>query len=100
MYKTIWNKNSFAFDRLLSDAEKDGFTVVSFTPRWFSSPVLDENGNRIAAIFTALLHKPDTAPAMHMTTEQYLAARTPMERLADTADEVLREEARRYGDGK
>ena len=100
MYKTIWHKNSFAFERLLSDAEKDGFTVVSFAPHWFNGPVLDEKGRRIEAIFTALLHKPDTASAPHMTTEQYLAARTPMERIADTADNVLREEARKYSVGR
>ena len=96
MYKTIWCADSALFDQLLNDAEKDGFAVVSFAPHWISN----EKVYRIEAIFTALMHKPDTAPTQRVTTEQYLAMRTPMERIADTADNVLREEARQYSVGR
>ena len=97
MYKTIWCADSALFDRILNDAEKSGFTVVSFAAEVINLPTVDRNGK---ATFTALLHKPDTAPVPHMTTEQYLAARTLMERIADTADNVLREEARKYSVGR
>ena len=91
MYKTIWCADSALFDRQLNDAEKDGFVLIHLSVAMASYHERD---------YTAVMHKPDTAPAPHMTTEQYLAMRTPMERIAATADNVLREEARQYSVGR
>ena len=91
MYKTITSLAAKDFDQQLNDAEKDGFVLIHISVAMASYRERD---------YTALMHKPDTASASRMTTEQYLAARTPMERLADTADDVLREEARQYGAGR
>jgi len=74
----------------MNELEKQGFCLVRF----------EYVNAGYGRDYVVVMHKPDTVPVPHMTTEQYLAARTLMERLADTADEVLREEARQYGDGK
>ena len=98
MYKTIVTHDHTSFDQEINDAEKSGFWVIAFAIH--TDHITRGYSESDETAFVALLHKPDTVPVPHMTTEQYLAARTPMERLADTADEVLREEARQYGAGR
>lgn len=91
MYKVISKDLPAELEREINQLEQQGFKLLHTHVAM---------GDYYARDYTAVMHKPDTAPVPHMTTEQYLAARTPMERLADTADNVLREEARQYGDGK
>lgn len=74
MYKTIWAADDLLFDQLLSDAEKDGFTVVSFAPHWRFLSETSEYKEFKQTIFTALMHKPDTAPSPFMTANDFLAA--------------------------
>jgi len=91
MYKVISTDGYIECQDRINEFEKDGFTLLCFSVAMAGYYERD---------YTAVMHKPDTSPVPHMTTEQYLAARTPLERLAVTADEVLREEARQYGVGR
>lgn len=88
MYKIISTTARTELQEQINHLEINGFTLVCFS-------VVTSIHDKLN--YTTVMHKPDTAPAPHMTTEQYLAMRTPMERIADTADNVLREEARQYG---
>jgi len=89
VYKTITSLAAKDFDQQLNDAEKDGFVLIHISVAMASYRERD---------YTALMHKPDTAPVPRTTTEQLPAEKTTMERLADTADNVLREEARQYAE--
>lgn len=104
MYKTIWAADDLLFDKLLSDAEKDGFTVVSFAPHWRFLSETSEYKEFKQTIFTALMHRPDAAPSPFMTANDFLAAMDAsveiMQSMADHADEVLRDEARQHGVGQ
>ena len=91
MYKTITSSTAEDFDRRLNDAEKDGFVLIHISVAMASYRERD---------YTALMHKPDTAPVPRETPEQHHTDKTAMERLADTADNVLREEARQYSAGQ
>ena len=74
----------------MNELEKQGFCLVRF----------EYVNAGCGRDYVVVMHKPDPASASRMTTEQYLAMRTPMERIADTADNVLREEARKYSVGR
>lgn len=115
MYKHIMSGNPNRFAELLNELENDGFAPVYFS---VTTPYGETN-------FMALMYRPDEEPsaeekermtpylvhaaalcqgsveefeaALQAYKRQHLAARTPMERLAATADNVLREEARQYG---
>lgn len=91
MYKVLVANEAVKLENPMNEYARKGFVLMKF-----ASVGVDGWGHE----YVAIMHKPDTAPVPHMTTEQYLAVRTPLERLAATADEVLREEARQYGVGK
>lgn len=91
MYKTITSSTAEDFDQRLNDAEKNGFVLIHISVAMASYRELD---------YTALMHKPDTAPVPRATAGLLQTEKTAMERLADTADNVLREEARQYGAGQ
>ena len=95
MYKTITSLAAKDFDQQLNDAEKDGFVLIHISVAMASYRERD---------YTAIMHKPDTAPSPFMTPNDFLAAMDAnvqiVQSMADRADEVLREEARQYGTGQ
>ena len=95
MYKTITSSTAEDFDRRLNDAEKDGFVLIHISVAMASYRERD---------YTAIMHKPDTAPSPFMTANDFLSAMDAsveiVQSMADHADEVLREEARQYGAGQ
>ena len=91
MYKIISTTARAELQEQINHLEINGFTLLHFSA--VTSIRNDFN-------YTAVMHKPDAAPAPHMTTEQHYTYKTTMERLADTADNVLLGEARQYGAGQ
>lgn len=101
MYKTVTSHDCEDFDRLLNNAEKDSFAVVSFLSH--VEYVYNEHAQECKiTVFVALLHKPDEPiiDRIKAMREAQRARLMPMEHLAERAEEVLKEEARRYGVGE